>query len=170
MQPGTSSLHAVSPDRAGEVSHLYKSRFCITSKAVINCNFFFFFPWWKTHLQGFSLTAAKMKSAYHRSGFCHGVPVPHFRLRQRFLSVRSSWRRWCRWGRGGCRWGCDEPVTPVPCWPSYNLFKYCNTVRVRAQQCFSLLPLCDSLHAGLYLWFMYTKARSYASYSFAKLE
>lgn len=70
-------------------------------------------------------------------------------------------------GGGG---GSDEPVTPVPCWPSYNLFKYCNTVRVTARQWLSLLPVCDSLQTHWYLWFISTKATPYTSYSFANLE
>lgn len=61
-------------------------------------------------------------------------------------------------GGGG---GSDEPVTPVPCWPSYNLFKYCNTVTVTARQWLCLLPVCDSLHARLYLWFIPTKEPPY---------
>lgn len=49
-------------------------------------------------------------------------------------------------GRGS-GWGCYEFVTLVPCWPSYSVFRYCNTVTVKVQQC-SL-----TLYA-LSLWFL----------------
>lgn len=162
LQPSLLSV-LTEPDRF----LIYKSCFCITNEAIINCDFhFLFFSVLETAfsvsawlLLKWNLHAAILFLLQHA-----GAPLQV--SISAFLSVCSSCRRGCRWGGGRC----DEPVTLVPCWPSYNLFKYCTTVTVIAQQWFPLRSVCDSVHAGLYLWFTYTKTASYTSYSFAKLE
>lgn len=68
---------------------------------------------------------------------CTGIPLQ--------VSIRASL---CIFPcGGGIGWGCYEFITLVPCWPSYSVFRYSNSVTVKVQQC-SL-----TLHA-LSLWFL----------------